>query len=83
MDSLVLQVNVLLGLVKLMVLVILLCLQQPHLLVIPIGSHSDLQVLEIYLLLVDLLNLLQPILQNVPFCLLDLVLLVRNRQTDI
>ena len=51
--------------------------------VILTGSHSDLLVLEIYSLLVDLSNLLQLILQNVPFCSQDLVLQVRNRQTDI
>ena len=66
-----------------MVLVLLNCLQHLHLLVILTGSHSDLLVLEIYLLLVDLSNLLQLILQNVPFCSQDLVLQVRNRQTDI
>ena len=82
-DSLVQQLNVSLGLVRLMVLVLLNCLQHLHLLVILTGSHSDLLVLEIYSLLVDLSNLLQLILQNVPFCSLDQVLHLRNRQTDI
>ena len=66
-----------------MVLVIFNYLQHLHLLVILTGSHSDLLVLEIYLLLVDLSNLLQLILQNVPFCSLDQVPQLRNRQTDI
>ena len=82
-DSLVQQLNVSLGLVKLMVLVLLNYLQHLHLLVILTGLHSDLLVLEIYSLLVDLSNLLQLILQNVLFCSLDLVLQLRNRQTDI
>ena len=82
-DSLVQQLNVSLGLVRLMVLVLLNCLQHLHLLVILTGSHSDLLVLEIYSLLVDLSNLLQLILQNVPFCSLDQALQLRNRQTDI
>ena len=66
-----------------MVLVLLNYLQHLHLLVILTGSHSDLLVLDLYSLLVVLVNLLQLILQNVLFCSQDLVLQLRNRQTDI
>ena len=73
------QLNALLGLVKLMVLVTLNYSQHLHLLVILTDLHSDLLDLEIYSLLVDLLSLLQPILQSVPFCLLDLVMQLKDR----
>ena len=62
-----------------MVLVTLNYSQHLHLLVILTDLHSDLLDLEIYSLLVDLLSLLQPILQSVPFCLLDLVMQLKDR----